>query len=165
MSERDDVFSDPARINRDFHFGDDVARVFDDMVSRSIPFYAELQRMTVDLARSFMKDGTTVYDLGCATGTTLRELAVDGRDRDIQFIGVDNSKAMLDRAGDKLAAAGCLERCDLELADLDTVRVHNASVIVLILTLQFIRPPRREMLIRRLSEGLVDDGALVLVEK
>ena len=47
------------------------APFFDDMVGRSVPFYAELQRMTAEIASDFAVDGTNLYDLGCSTGTTL----------------------------------------------------------------------------------------------
>ena len=33
-------------IAKDFDFGEDTAKVFDDMLDRSVPFYAETQRMT-----------------------------------------------------------------------------------------------------------------------
>ena len=165
MTERDRIFSDPAQGARDFEFDEGVARVFDDMAGRSVPFYAELQAMTVNLAQGFMQSGTMVYDLGCATGTTLRELAVRCPGLDVQFVGIDNSGPMLDLAREKLTAAGCLERCALELADIETVGVNRASVVLLLLTLQFVRPARRESLIRRIGEGLVDGGALIVVEK
>src|SRR3546814_4615889 len=42
-----------------------------DMVSRSVPYYDEMQRMTVELVRDFAVDDTNIYDIGCATGTTM----------------------------------------------------------------------------------------------
>ena len=144
MNERDNLFTTTEPSVGDFHFGEDVARVFDDMVSRSVPFYRELQRMVVELARMFARSGTRVYDLGCSTGTTLIQLAQACRSLDVQLVGVDNSEPMLVRAREKLAGAKCLDRCVLTNADLDDLRVENASVILMILTLQFIRPARRE---------------------
>jgi len=165
MNERDTLFSTTEPGVGGFHFGEDVARVFDDMVIRSVPFYQELQRMVVELTRTFARNGTRVYDLGCSTGTTLLQLAQACRGLDVQLVGVDNSEDMLVKAREKLAGAGCLERCVLTNADLDDLRVENASVILMILTLQFIRPAGREALVRRLAGGLVGGGALVLVEK
>lgn len=165
MNDRDNLFSSTDQSVGEFRFGEDVAGVFDDMVSRSVPFYQELQRMAVELARTFAKSGTRVYDLGCSTGTTLLQLAQACRGLEVQLVGVDNSEAMLGRARKKLADANCLDRCVLTNADLDDLGVENASVILMVLTLQFIRPARREALIRRLAEGLVGDGALILVEK
>src|SRR3546814_6089775 len=55
----------------DFAFNKEVATVFDDIVSRSVPYYDEMQRMTVELVRDFAVDDTNLYDIGCATGTTM----------------------------------------------------------------------------------------------
>ena len=43
--------------------------------------------------------------------------------------------------------------------------IDNASVVMMILTLQFIRPLYRERLIRRIAQGLNENGCLILVEK
>jgi tRNA (cmo5U34)-methyltransferase len=43
--------------------------------------------------------------------------------------------------------------------------VENASVVVLNLTLQFIRPLYRDSLMRQIAAGLNDNGVLILVEK
>jgi tRNA (cmo5U34)-methyltransferase len=54
----------------------------------------------------------------------------------------------------------------LVTADLNnTVTIENASVVVLCLTLQFIRPIYREKLVSKIYDGLVEGGVLILVEK
>merc|ERR1712023_610055 len=54
----------------------------------------------------------------------------------------------------------------LEHADLnDGIQIDNASVVVLNLTLQFVRPLNRESLLRSIIEGLNPGGVLILVEK
>jgi hypothetical protein len=50
---QDRVFSSPVDRVADFAFDEAVASVFDDMVSRSVPSYAEIQRMLVELATYF----------------------------------------------------------------------------------------------------------------
>ncbi len=47
----------------------------------------------------------------------------------------------------------------------DGLTIDNASVVLLCLTLQFIRPIYRGKVIRTIMEGIVPGGALVLVEK
>ena len=44
---RDDIFDDGKPRGSDFTFDAEVAAVFDNMISRSVPFYAEQQRMIV----------------------------------------------------------------------------------------------------------------------
>jgi tRNA (cmo5U34)-methyltransferase len=70
----DDLFSRDAAV-RDFIFDGEVAAVFDDMLSRSIPFYDEIQRMAVELSCRVLRGGSgAVYDIGCSTGNTLMRL-------------------------------------------------------------------------------------------
>ena len=97
---RDQVFADRTPPG-DFSFNPQVAQVFDDMVSRSVPFYDEMQRMTTEIAGQFAQDGTNLYDLGCATGTTLALLDPVVSDK-VRFVGIDNAQSMLNKARAKL---------------------------------------------------------------
>ena len=164
---RDRLFADPRRRIDDFNFGKDTALVFDDMLGRSVPFYDEIQRMTGQLVADFAAPGTAIYDLGCSTGTTFLEIAkYVPPDLGVRFVGVDNSPEMLDRARAKLAAAGFDRPVDFVCADLNEgVKIENASVVLLVLTLQFVRPFHRERLMKSIREGLSDNGCLILVEK
>jgi tRNA (cmo5U34)-methyltransferase len=149
----------------DFQFSAEVAHVFDDLQSRSVPFYAEMQRMIGELASDVVAPGTRVYDLGCSTGTTLLTL-----DRvvapDSQFVGIDNSEDMLQKCREKLAQHGFARPLDLLCADLNQgVHVDDASLVVMVLTLQFIRPLNRDRLLADVYQGLRTNGALIMVEK
>ena len=163
--ERDKLFADETASIGDFRFGKETASVFDDMVSRSVPFYREIQRMTGDIAADFGVPGTNLYDLGCATGTTL--LALDAMvDPGVRFIGVDNSDDMLAKARGKLEETGVTRAYDLQNSDLNQLApLENASVAIMILTLQFVRPLYRERIVRRIYEGLNENACLILVEK
>ena len=79
----------------DFAFDENVARVFDDMISRSIPLYADVQRLLPVLTGLLDHSVVKVVDLGCSTGTSLIHLARALPDRRFELIGVDNSRAML----------------------------------------------------------------------
>jgi tRNA (cmo5U34)-methyltransferase len=164
-SNPDRFFEDANRPATDFRFNAKVADVFDDMVSRSVPFYEEIQRMVCELAADFATPGTNLYDIGCSTATTM--LAMDARvDPSVTFIGVDNSKDMLAKARHKIAAAGVSRPIELVCADLhDSFAGQNASVITMLLTLQFARPLHRERIVRDLYNALNDQGVLILVEK
>lgn len=161
---RDEIFADPTPPT-DFTFGKETAAVFDDMLSRSVPFYHEIQRMTAELAADFAVDGTTLYDLGCSTGTTLAELdpvVSPG----VRFVGVDSSEEMLAKARQKLAESSLKRPYKLIQADLhEGLILENASVVIMTLTLQFVRPLYRERLMADVVRGLNDQGCLILVEK
>ena len=164
MSE-DQLFANKQPLVKDFTFNKETAQVFDDMLQRSVPFYAEVQRMIGEIAADFATDGTRLYDLGCSTGTTLLALdplVVPG----VRFVGVDSSPEMLERAKAKLLQAGVTRTCDLQCADLNNgVQVANASVVIMNLTLQFVRPLYRQKLITTIANGMRQDGCLILIEK
>ena len=162
---KDEVFKDEIEKASDFKFSENVAKVFDDMVNRSVPFYGEIQRMMAELAADHAKDGSDVYDLGCSTGTTM--IGMDTMVKpDIRFIGVDDSQKMLDKCKSKLLEVGFSRNYELRCADLNQgVKITNASVVVLCLTLQFVRPIYREQLLKNIYAGLNSGGILILVEK
>ncbi len=163
--EKDEVFKDEINKASDFKFGAKVASVFDDMVSRSVPYYGEIQRMIAELAADRVQKGTDIYDLGCSTGTTMIGMNTLVDDS-IRFIGIDDSVEMLSKCDTKLKEAGFTRPYELRVADLgEKVPITNASVVVLCLTLQFIRPLYREKLLRNIVDGLVPGGVLILSEK
>jgi len=162
---KDKLFSEQRQGISDFDFGSKTAEVFDDMLERSIPLYRELQRMTGELANEFSVSGTNVYDLGCSTGITLHTLCT-AIDKDVRFVGIDYSEAMLAKAQDNFRQLGNKYDCIFQHADLNEgIAINNASVVVLNLTLQFVRPLHRDMLIRQILSGLIENGCLIIIEK
>lgn len=166
--KKDAIFLDSARPLRDFEFNAEVAEVFEDMLERSIPFYVEQQTMIQNLCRSLWVPGTTIYDLGCSTGTTMiglsRQLSPSA-----QFVGLDNSLPMLERARRNVEEHHLQQQIALKQVDLNTrstdLGLDNAGVVLMCWTLQFIRPLRRDELIRSIHDSLVDGGVLIVTEK
>jgi len=84
----------------------------------------------------------------------------------VRMVGVDDSEEMLVKAREKVAELGTSRQIDFVRADLHRdAAVENASVAVMILTLQFIRPLQREKVIANIARGLNDQGCLILIEK
>jgi len=166
--KKDEVFSKPGERSSDFTFNAEVAAVFDDMLVRSVPHYLEQQALIQEIARKFFLPGTRAYDLGCSTGTTLIRLA-DTLGPDASLVGVDNSEPMLAKARENLRDAGVQNQVDLICADLNedltNASFENASVATLCWTLQFIRPLRRDAVVRWIFDGMVEGGALICCEK
>jgi tRNA (cmo5U34)-methyltransferase len=163
----DKLFAAPRNVVGDFDFGKDTAAVFDDMLDRSVPFYSEIQRMTGELVSDTAVDGTRIYDLGCSTGNTILSIGPKlSPDIHLEFVGIDSSQEMLDKAKKKLTDQHFPWPLRLELRDLnDAVEIENASVALLVLTLQFVRPMHREALLTSIYRGLNPNGCLILVEK
>jgi len=165
--DADRLFAEPRTRLGDFAFDKDTAAVFDDMLDRSVPFYAEQQRMVGELVSDFAVDGSAIYDLGCSTGNTLLSIGTHlPPSINLRFIGVDASEDMLVKAEEKLARAHFPWPYALRRQDLDAgVTIEDASVALLILTLQFVRPLNREALVASLQQGLRNNGCLILIEK
>lgn len=162
--KRDDLFVRKETEIGGFNFGEKTAEVFDDMLDRSVPLYTELQRMMGEIAGEFAQDGTNIYDLGCSTGITLQTL-MGAVKQDVRFIGVDNSDAMLGRARARLEKLPA-RPWQLQNADLNEgFPFENASVVVVNLVLQFVRPLYRDTLIQHLHAGMREGGCVILVEK
>jgi tRNA (cmo5U34)-methyltransferase len=162
---QDRVFHEPLDRIADFKFNETVAAVFDDMVSRSVPLYPEIQRMLVELGAYFATENSNIYDLGCSTGTTLA-LLQQNLPVCAKLHGIDSSGEMLEQCHAKLETLGLADTIELRREDLDSaVPIENASVVMLVLTLMFVRPLNRERLIADIYRGLNDNGCLLLVEK
>jgi tRNA (cmo5U34)-methyltransferase len=163
----DKLYAAPRGNVDDFNFGKETTAVFDDMLLRSVPFYAEIQRMVAEMVRDFAAPGTNVYDLGCSTCTTFLNIARTlPPTADVSFVGIDYSEDMLKKARQKLEDEQFGPPCELLCADLNMgVNVVNASVVLMILTLQFIRPLVRLRAIESIRRGMTDQGCLILVEK
>jgi tRNA (cmo5U34)-methyltransferase len=142
-----------------------VADVFDDMLDRSVPFYKQVIEMTVEILDRSLQAGDTVYDLGCSTGTTLITLAGKLESENLKFVGIDNSKAMLDKAMRKAEMFSMADRIDFVEMDITQAEFSGAGGIMLNYTLQFIKPLTRAGFLKNIYRGLRHNGVLIFSEK
>jgi tRNA (cmo5U34)-methyltransferase len=163
MSNRDTYFSEPMKEIKPFVFDEGVAEVFDDMVSRSVPFYHEIHRIIKDLLNYYFKDGDSIYDFGCSTGTTIELMSKHLWDKDARFVGVDNSAAMIAKAKAKLSHLW--HPYELVTDDIEAVDLFQAGVVVMNYTLQFIPKERRPALLKKIYSGLRPGGIFIFTEK
>ena len=162
---QDTLFRDKREFINDFDFGKNTAQVFDDMLNRSVPFYSEIQRMIAEIANYFAVKNTNLYDLGCSTGETFIALDQNVPSK-VKFIGIDSSDAMLEKARKKMEEAKISHEYALIRSDLNQgVNIENASIVIMSLTLQFIRPLYREKVIRSIAEGINESGCFIVIEK
>lgn len=162
---RDTIFSKPIKEPKDFAFDAAVAHVFDDMISRSVPLYEEVQNITASLIALCAQTQTSVYDLGCSTGTTLLKASRLIQVMDVRLIGVDSSQAMLAQCGDKLDKEHPSRQIELVCGDVLNFVPTNASVVILNYTLMFLPREARPMVLNRIFANLKPKGLLVLTEK
>jgi len=157
---KDSIFEKP--IEKKFEFDEAVASVFDDMLSRSVPFYDEVRALIISLILQDAREGMRVLDLGVSTAKFLLELHAKAT-IPMRLKGIDNSEAMLERARQKREAFGA--DISLELTDMLSYPYEDEDVVVANYTLQFIRPMQRLELVKRIHDGLNDTGLFVFSEK
>lgn len=158
--DKDKVFT--KKIEKKFEFDEAVASVFDDMLSRSVPFYDEVRHLVISLILKEAHPGTKILDLGASTAKFLIDLHAKA-DIPLELKGIDNSEPMLECARQKIVAFGA--DIDLELADMLTYGYCNEEIVVANYTLQFIRPMQRMELVKRIYEGLEESGIFIFSEK
>jgi tRNA (cmo5U34)-methyltransferase len=159
---RDNLFNKQSDI-ADFQFDQDVVKVFDDMVRRSVPGYDSMIQMIGLIARMYGQDNTNYYDLGSSTGAITLSIALNNKSKNNQFFAIDNSKEMVEQCEKNLhSKVGNLQPiCD----DINQVQIKSASIVVLNLTLQFIDVNLRFNLIKKIYDGLEPGGILIISEK
>ena len=148
-----------------WQFGEEETRVFDDMLTRSIPQYSVMREACFDVACSFVRKGTDIVDLGCSRGEAIYELLQKFQTEN-QFVGVEISQPMLAALRRRFAPwinCGTVRICEMDLrGDFPPCR---ASVIQSVLTLQFTPTNYRPAILQRVYDHLLPGGAFILVEK
>ncbi len=165
----DRLFAQPLDQVPDFVFNEDVAKVFPDMIKRSVPGYPTIVENLGVLAAQFAQPHSALYDLGCSLGAVTQALRRHVRSDDCRVIAVDNSPAMVERCSEYLHAQDAMfqELLPVEVieADILVLDFQPASLVALNFTLQFISPEQRLELLTRIRQALLPGGALILSEK
>ncbi|MEM7453844.1 MAG: carboxy-S-adenosyl-L-methionine synthase CmoA [Planctomycetota bacterium] len=165
MVHTDRLFAELDLNSGEFAFDENVARVFDDMISRSIPLYADVQRSVPVLADLLDHDPVRVIDLGCSTGTSLIHLARTLGHRNLKLTGIDNSAPMLSRCSEKLRSFGLHESIETVQADISRFEFSDASIVLMNYTLQFIDVEKRLEVLKRIRSSISRGGFLLVSEK
>ena len=138
-------------------FDENVAPKFDKHVASSVPDYEKTQDLACEFAMWFARDNGTVLDLGASTGTTILKMREQNPTKSIEYIGYDNSKAMIEQAKKKGVS--------IRFQDLATLNPPEFDYAVSLYTIQFLSLTARKQLLLSLREKMLDGGAVLVVEK
>lgn len=164
-SSPDTIYANPLAEVSQFAFDQKVVDVFPDMIKRSVPGYATIINMIGQLASRYAQTGSRCYDLGCSLGAATLAMRHSIQAAQCRIIGVDSSSAMIQRCSQVIAADSGEIPVELVEAQIQDVAIHNASVVVLNFTLQFIPVEERLAVLRNICDGLSPNGVLILSEK
>ncbi len=167
--ETDRLFAQPLGQVPDFVFNEDVARVFPDMIKRSVPGYPTIVENIGVLAGHFAQADSLLYDLGCSLGAVTQALRRHVRAERCEVIAVDNSAAMVERCREYLQAQDAMfqELLPARVLEADILQLdyQPCSLVAMNFTLQFVPRAQRPELLARIRQALLPGGALILSEK
>jgi tRNA (cmo5U34)-methyltransferase len=166
---KDEIYASNDADPSPFEFNESVARVFPDMLRRSIPGYEASIEAIGWLASRYVRPHTRCYDLGCSLGAAAEAIREHVAQPGVEILAVDNAPAMVERCRRRVAAGarndGLQPTIEVAGADVRDVDIRNASIVVMNYTLQFLPLGERDAMLQKIAHGLNEGGVLVLSEK
>jgi tRNA (cmo5U34)-methyltransferase len=164
---KDKIYATTKDVGKPFRFSQAVAKVFPDMLQRSIPGYAASIEAIESLAARYVTDGSTCYDLGCSLGAATLAMRAGINAPNCKIVAIDNAPAMVERCQELIALDEDpgLATVDVQQADIQDTDISNASMVVMNYTLQFLDVAARDALVARIYEGMLPGGIFLLSEK
>jgi tRNA (cmo5U34)-methyltransferase len=136
---------------------ENVAKGFDQHVRGQLPWYDLATFAVVHLAKQFLYEGSTAYELGASTGNIGRALKETIDDRKIKYIAVEKSEEMA-----KIYDA---KNTQLIISDIRDFKFFPCDTVISFLVLMFIPPADRRGLLSNIWSSIRPGGALLIVDK
>ena len=136
-----------------------VVKEFDNHISKSVPGYKECLNLVSDVSVFFIKKDSTIYDIGCSTGTLAKLIYEKNIDKKINSIAYDISEKMIKYAKHKKSKIKFIKK------DVTTTNFKKSDFISSIYTIQFLHPKHRQILLNKIYKSLHWGGAFVFFEK
>jgi len=153
-------------------FDEEVARVFDDMLSRSIPHYLSMRDAVTNLGERFITKDSSVIDIGTSRGEQIACFIGEGVKQskadltDAYYMGLEISDPMLEAASRRFDGMDNIEIVKHDLRDGITLPESNhVTLITAVLTMMFVPVDTRLKLLSDIYELLSVGGAFIMVEK
>ena len=156
---------DNVKPNGKWEFDESVAKCFANMLERSIPDYANMRALVYKLGEKFVIPKTGIVDIGCSTGLAV-EPFVRRFGAENKYYLYDNSEAMLRECMTKYSQEieqGFVKVYSGNFYDLDMSDLN--SLVLSILSMQFMPTAYRQTMINNIYGSLADGGAFIFVEK
>lgn len=135
------------------------------MIERSIPGYSDMRELVFRVGKNYVIPNTTVIDIGCSTGEAIRPF--------VARYGALNQYKLYDVSQDMLKECrkryeGYIESGIVDVKEFDIrqgIPKMASSLCICVLTLQFVPIEYRQRILKTINDALVEDGALIIVEK
>lgn len=145
-------------------FDKNVSNKFDEHVRQSIPHYDEIQKYICSLSEWFVKENSIIYDLGCSTGETAKNLCLKYPNKNFIYNGYDLSTTMIKIA--KIKNKKNNKKIFFKMSDINKINFKkNSDLFLSILTFPFLNSKERIKLYKKIYKSLNYGGALIFVDK
>lgn len=164
--KKDLMFNKKINKIEDFKFNEEVANVFDNMVSRSIPIYNEIHKIIRDIVHFYFPSNGTIYDLGCSTGETVKHILEELKQnkKSATIFGIDNSQEMIKKAEQKVSSFEN-NQCTFLKSPIEDMSLNPSDFIIMNYTLQFFPLKKRLHILKNIYSSLKPKGIFILSEK
>ena len=163
MDKPDNIFMNEKKQVSDFVFDSCVADIFEDMIKRSVPGYGAIVNMVGMLSNKYVQEDSQCYDLGCSLGACTLSMANNINKKNVDIISVDKSLAMVESCRKNLSDK--YKNYNVMCEDIHNIVIQKASMVVLNFTLQFCDMDHRKDLLKKIYDGMLSKGILVVSEK
>jgi tRNA (cmo5U34)-methyltransferase len=143
-------------------FNKSVVKVFDKHVSSSVPLYEKAHDLIIKMSDFFIKENSTIIDLGSSTGTLIKSL--DHRHfqkKNVNYLGVDSELEMIKASNKKISQ----KNIKFLNKKIENYKLPKSDMITSIYTIQFIKPSVRQDIFDKIYKSLTWGGAFFLFEK
>jgi tRNA (cmo5U34)-methyltransferase len=163
VNESDDASQDKIVPGQKWEFDENVTACFDQMLQRSIPSYDTMRDLVFNLGTRFVNAADNVIDIGASRGEAIARL-VEAHPR-TTFKAIEVSKPMADVLRQRFVNDKVLVTEDDLRYNLSSIISSSNSLVLSILTLQFIPVEYRQRIVTEIYASMPRNSAFILVEK
>jgi tRNA (cmo5U34)-methyltransferase len=167
-----------------WQFDDEVARVFDNMLQRSIPDYETMREMVTELGAQFIEYYSNVLDIGTSRGDQIARFLSKGYEDQVErileddvpgiegaeYIGIEISDPMIEAASRRFDGVNNVAIIKHDIREGLPINKwldpgDRLSLVTAVLTMIFVPVEARYRVLSDIHRHLETDGALIMVEK
>tara|TARA_B100000614_G_scaffold191325_1_gene172342 strand:- start:35 stop:751 length:717 start_codon:yes stop_codon:yes gene_type:complete len=148
--------------NSNWSFSGKIVSTFDKHINDSVPLYQEGHKIILNLSDYFIKNNSTVYDIGSSTGQLLKSLNQrNSSKKKVKYFGIECVNDMIKFAKKKNNS----KNINYLKKDIIKHKLKKNDLTISYYTLQFIPPRVRQNVINKIYKSLNWGGAFVFFEK
>ncbi len=148
--------------NANWSFKGSVPKNFDKHIVKSVPLYEWSHELGLKVSDFFLPNNSLVYDIGCSTGSFIKNLADRHKNKSLKIYGIDEIKQMVEISKKKNKKN---KNVKILQENLINFKLKKSNLISSFYTIQFIHPSKRQKLFNHIYQSLEWGGAFIFFEK